>query len=139
MTRYLTLTEVLDLQGLVIGQSGGMQGIRDMSALESALAQPEMTFGGQELYPTLEEKAACLGFSLVKNHPFMDGNKRIGHAAMETFLVLNGYEIDASVNEQEADHPAVSGKCHRSFRIHRVGSRPFSKVGPTMRLILRLQ
>ena len=101
MTRYLTLTEVLDLQGLVIGQSGGMQGIRDMSALESALAQPEMTFGGQELYPTLEEKAACLGFSLVKNHPFMDGNKRIGHAAMETFLVLNGYEIDASVNEQE--------------------------------------
>ena len=101
MTRYLTLTEVLDLQGLVIGQSGGMQGIRDMSALESALAQPEMTFGGQELYPTLEEKAACLGFSLVKNHPFMDGNKRIGHAAMETFLVLNGYEINAGIEEQE--------------------------------------
>ncbi len=60
-----------------------------------------MTFGGQELYPTLVEKASALGFSLIRNHPFVDGNKRIGHAAMETFLVLNGYEIKASVDEQE--------------------------------------
>ena len=60
-----------------------------------------MTFGGEDLYPTLVEKAAALGFSLMKNHPFLDGNKRIGHAAMETLLVLNGYEIDAPVDEQE--------------------------------------
>lgn len=76
-------------------------GIRDLGALESALAQPRMTFGGEDLYPTLVEKASALGFSLMKNHPFVDGNKRTGHAAMETFLVLNGYEIDAMVDEQE--------------------------------------
>ena len=69
--------------------------------MESAVAQPLMTFGGQELYPTVAEKAAALGFSLIKNHPFNDGNKRIGHAALETFLILNGYEIGATVDEQE--------------------------------------
>jgi death-on-curing protein len=61
-----------------------------------------MTFGGEDLYPTLLEKAAALSFSLIKNHPFVDGNKRIGHAALETFLLLNGKEIEASVDEQEA-------------------------------------
>jgi death-on-curing protein len=81
-------------------QSGGSVGVRDLGALESALAQPRMTFGG-ELYPTIAEKAAALGFSLIMNHPFVDGNKRAGHAAMETFLVLNGYEIEAAVDEQE--------------------------------------
>ena len=60
-----------------------------------------MTFDGQELYPTLADKASALGYSLVKNHPFVDGNKRAGHAAMETFLVLNGQEIAADVDEQE--------------------------------------
>lgn len=60
-----------------------------------------MTFGGADLYPTISEKAAALAFSLIKNHPFVDGNKRIGHAAMETFLLLNGYEIHAAVSEQE--------------------------------------
>lgn len=60
-----------------------------------------MTFGGQELYPNLAEKAAALGFSLVCNHPFVDGNKRVGHAALETFLVLNGWELAAGVDEQE--------------------------------------
>jgi len=61
-----------------------------------------MTFGGSDLYPTVVEKASALGFSLIMNHPFVDGNKRIGHAAMETFLVLNGYEISAGVEEQVA-------------------------------------
>jgi death-on-curing protein len=97
--RYLTLGEVLELYHRIIRQSGGSQGIRDLGALESALAQPRMTFGNQELYPTVVEKASALGFSLIKNHPFVDGNKRTGHAAMETFLVLNGFEIDASVDE----------------------------------------
>ena len=98
---YLTLGEVLELYHRIIRQSGGSQGIRDLGALESALAQPRMTFGNQELYPTVVEKASALGFSLIKNHPFVDGNKRTGHAAMETFLVLNGFELDASVDEQE--------------------------------------
>lgn len=98
--RYLTLKETLELHRRIIQQSGGSSGIRDLGLLESALAQPLMTFGGEDLYPTLAEKAASLCFSLVKNHPFVDGNKRIGHAVMETFLILNGYEISAIVQEQ---------------------------------------
>ena len=86
---------------MVLAQSGGLPGIRSQDALESALAQPLMSFGGTDLYPSLTEKAAALGFSLVKNHPFFDGNKRIGHAVMEVFLILNGYEIAATVEEQE--------------------------------------
>lgn len=101
MTRHLTLEQVLELHRLALKQSGGMDGVRDLGALESAVAQPQMTFGGEELYPTLTDKAAALGFSLVCNHPFMDGNKRVGHAAMETFLVLNGWELAAAVDEQE--------------------------------------
>jgi death-on-curing protein len=99
--RYLTLGELLELHRRLVEQSGGSAGIRSVEALESALAQPHMTFSGQDLYPTTAEKATTLGFSLIKNHPFVDGNKRTGHAAMEVFLFLNGYEIDASVDEQE--------------------------------------
>ena len=100
--RYLTVGEVLDLYSRVMQQSGGLVGIRDVGALESAVAQPRMTFDGAELYPTLVEKASALGFSLIENHPFLDGNKRTGHAALETLLVLNGYQISASVDEQVA-------------------------------------
>ncbi len=99
--RYLTLNELLRLHRQIIQLSGGSAGIHSVAALESALAQPRMTFSGADLYPTIVEKAAVLGFSLIKDHPFIDGNKRIGHAAMEVFLILNGYEIDASVDEQE--------------------------------------
>ncbi|MBE9128640.1 MULTISPECIES: type II toxin-antitoxin system death-on-curing family toxin [unclassified Coleofasciculus] len=101
MICYLTLVEVLNLHGQIIEQSGGALGVRELGALESALAQPRMTFGGEDLYPMLADKAAALGFSIIMNHPFVDGNKRTGHAAMETFLVLNGLEISASVDEQE--------------------------------------
>ena len=99
--RHLSLSEVIDLHRRLIAESGGASGIRDLGSLESALAQPRMTFG-EDLYPTIVEKAAALGFSLVKNHPFLDGNKRVGHAAMETLLILNGFEIEAGVDEQEA-------------------------------------
>jgi death-on-curing protein len=99
--RYLTLGEVLDLHRRVIEQSGGADGVRDLGGVESAVAQPQMTFGGDELYPTIESKATALCFSLVMNHPFVDGNKRIGHAAMETFLVMNGFEIAANVDDAE--------------------------------------
>ncbi len=79
----------------------GLRGIRDLNALKSALAQPKMTFDGIELYSTVVKKAAAIGFSLIKNHPFIDGNKRVGQAAMEIFLVLNGFEIVASIDDQE--------------------------------------
>ncbi len=99
--RYLTLIEVLVLHERLISASSGLPGVRDFPALESALAQPMATFDGDELYPDLTAKAAALGFFLVANHPFIDGNKRVGHAAMEVLLVLNGYEIEANVDEQE--------------------------------------
>jgi death-on-curing protein len=99
--RYLTLNEVLELHYHILEQSGGAAGIRDEGALESAIAQPRITFDQKELYPTLVDKAASLGYSLIKNHCFVDGNKRIGHAAMEIFLLLNGYEIIAGIGEQE--------------------------------------
>ncbi|HEY3137670.1 MAG TPA: type II toxin-antitoxin system death-on-curing family toxin, partial [Blastocatellia bacterium] len=99
--RYLALDEILELYRRIIEQTGGSSGIRDAGALESAVAQPRMTFGGEDLYPTIIEKASALGFSLINNHPFIDGNKRLGHAAIETFLVLNGFEISATVDAQE--------------------------------------
>lgn len=96
----LTITEVLETYQRVMAQSGGLIGIRDFGALESATAQPYMTFGKNELYPSLAEKAAALGFSLIQNHPFIDGNKRTGHAVMAIFLTMNGYKIEASIDEQ---------------------------------------
>lgn len=101
MIRYLTLGEILAIHHQVTQRSGGSEGVRDLGALESAIAQPRMTFGGEDLYPTIVDKASSLGFSIVMNHPFVDGNKRTGHAAMEIFLVLNALEINASTDEQE--------------------------------------
>ena len=99
--RYLTVEEVLELHARLLEQFGGSEGLRDPGALDSAVEQPRMTFRGEDLYPTVAEKAAILSFSLARNHPFVDGNKRTAHAAMEVFLVLNSYEIEASVDEQE--------------------------------------
>jgi death-on-curing protein len=99
--RFLTVAEVRDLHDALLQQSGGAAGVLDSNALDSAVAQPQMTFGGHDLYPTIEEKTSALAFSLIMNHPFVDGNKRVGHAALETFLVLNGFELDAPVDEHE--------------------------------------
>lgn len=99
--RYLTLGEIVFLHRSILETSGGLAGLRDLGALESALAQPRASFGGEDLHATVIEKAAALSFSIVRNHPFLDGNKRVGHAAMETFLVLNGFEIEAGIDDQE--------------------------------------
>jgi death on curing protein len=99
--RYLTLGEVVGLHRAILESSGGAAGIRDLGALESALAQPRASFDGVDLHPSLHAKAAAMGFSLALNHPFLDGNKRVAHAAMEAFLMLNGFEIVAAVDEQE--------------------------------------
>ncbi|MFI3118766.1 MAG: type II toxin-antitoxin system death-on-curing family toxin [Methylococcaceae bacterium] len=106
--QLLTLEQVLKLHKRVIEQSGGAIGVRNQEGLESALAQPRMSYADQELYPTLIEKVAALGFSLINNHPFVDGNKRIGHAALEVTLLMNGYEIQADVDSQEAVILAVA-------------------------------
>lgn len=100
--RYLTLAEVLELHRRIIEQTGCGGGIRELRNVESTIAQPQMTFDGKELYQTLEEKAVALCFSIVINHPFIDGNKRVGHAAMETFLMMNGFELVATIDDSEA-------------------------------------
>jgi len=101
VTRFLSLREILTLHERIAAGSGGGIGVRDLGLLESAIAQPRQSFDGQDLYPSIIDKAVALGFSLISNHPFVDGNKRVGHAALEVFLVLNGYELEASVDEQE--------------------------------------
>lgn len=99
--KFINIFQALELHRQLLDEFGGIAGVRDFGALESALAQPEMTFGGEDLYPTLIEKASALAYSLCKNHPFIDGNKRVAHGAMEIFLVLNGFEIKATIDEQE--------------------------------------
>ena len=71
--RYLTLNEVLALHGRIVQLSGGADGIRDIGGLESAIAQPRMTFGGEDLHPTVVEKTIARGYSIIMNHPFVDG------------------------------------------------------------------
>jgi death-on-curing protein len=100
--RYLTPEEVLALHDRSLALFGGRAGIRDAGLFQSAVAQPTMTFGGGELYPTIEVKAAALGFSLIKNHAFIDGNKRVGFASVDVFLRVNRYRIVATTDDAEA-------------------------------------
>lgn len=97
--KHLTKRQVLLLHEQLLEEFGGTAGIRDEGLLESALASPFQTFGGQNLYPSVQAKAAQLGFGLVCNHPFVDGNKRIGAHVMLVFLSLNGIEL--SYTQQE--------------------------------------
>jgi len=99
--RHLTIAEVVDLHRRVIALSGGSYGLRDPAALESAIGQPLQTHLGKDLYPRVIDKAAALAFFLCRNHAFVDGNKRVAHAALEVTLVLNGLDLTASVDEQE--------------------------------------
>ena len=99
--RYLTLQETMELHRRVIARTGGTFGVHNLGALLSAVAQPRMTFEEQELYPSLVDKVSALGYSLTMNHPFIEANERTGPAAMETMLILNGFELDANVTEQE--------------------------------------
>ena len=93
--------KVLLLHQLMAEATGGDVGVRDEALLESAIENIFATFDGVELYPSKEEKAARLGFSLISNHAFVDGNKRIGMYLMLSFLELNGIRIDAT-NEEVA-------------------------------------
>lgn len=99
--RYLSLGEVVALHRALVGVSGGAEGLRDFGALESSLAQPKATFDGSGLYPAVVDKAGALAYGLAMNHPFVDGNKRIAHAAMAVFLELSGFALSATVDEQE--------------------------------------
>jgi death-on-curing protein len=98
--RYLTITELLALYRRLMQRSGGAPGLRSLGALQTALAQPRMTFDGEELYPTIAEKTSALGFTLLRKSPFAEGNERAAHAAMALFLALNGYALAGDAHEQ---------------------------------------
>ncbi len=92
--RFISIDEVLELHEDQISSFGGTSGVRDEGLLESALAQPQATFGGQLLHPTISEQAAAYLYHLAMNHPFIDGNKRTAFAVADTFLRLNGWTLN---------------------------------------------
>jgi death-on-curing protein len=91
--RILSKQQILLLHSALVAESGGSDGLRDEGLLDSAVSMPFQTFSGQDLYPTVLEKAAHLGFGLIRNHPFIDGNKRIGTHAMLVFLDINNISL----------------------------------------------
>lgn len=93
---YLTMEEVYAIHQTMILVGGGRGDIHDFTLLHSAVERPKATFGGRDLYPTIWEKAAALLHSLVKNHPFDDGNKRTAYYSTNRFLFMNGYKLKAS-------------------------------------------
>ena len=95
----LTKKQLLRLHSQLIAETGGVDGLRDEGMLESAMNAPFQSFAGEEVYLSLQQKAARLCFGLVKNHPFIDGNKRTGTHAMLVFLALNGIELDYTQEE----------------------------------------
>lgn len=93
---YLNKKQIIKIQRQIIREFGGISGIRDESILDSALANPLQTFAGQDLYYGISEKIVRLGYSIIKNHPFLDGNKRTGLHSMLILFHLNGFNIKIS-------------------------------------------
>lgn len=98
---HLTAEQVLFLHDRLVEETGGLHGVRDLGGLESALARPQAAFGGTEFYPDLMTKAAVLMDGLIRNHPFIDGNKRTGIVTAALFLQVNGYRLTATNAELE--------------------------------------
>lgn len=92
----LTKEQVVSIHSSLIKASGGTDGVRDEGLLESALESPFQTFNGHDIYPSIIQKAARIGYSLVSNHSFIDGNKRIGIHIMLVFLAINGIDISCT-------------------------------------------
>jgi len=96
----IRLEFVINIHEILIEKFGGIHGIRDKKALESAISRPFMTFDQQDLYPSPIEKAAALLESVISNHPFIDGNKRIGYVLMRYFLLENNLDVKATQTEK---------------------------------------
>ena len=105
---YLTSAQVLFIHARLIAETGGAAGLRDLGLLEAAVARPQATFDGADLYPDRWAKAAALMASLVQSHPFVDGNKRVGVTAAGIFLQRNGLRLTATNDEVEAFALAVA-------------------------------
>jgi len=107
---YLTPEQVLFIHHRIIEETGGSHGIRDISLLQSAVARPESSFDGKDLYTDLVTKAASLMHSIIKNHPFVDGNKRTAITSALIFLLRNGLRVTASNRELELFTLSVASK-----------------------------
>jgi death on curing protein len=122
--QFLTLDDVLESHAEQIAAYGGGDGIRDVGLLESALAQPEATFEGQYLHADIFEMAAAYLFHLVKNHPFVDGNKRVSLEAALVFLEINGHPVETTDDAlvdlvlQTAQGQASKQQIAEFFRTH---------------------
>jgi len=114
---YLPATAILFLHDELIRQFGGIRAVRDERALLAAAARPRATFGGQDLYPGVFEKAAALLESLCQNHPFVDGNKRVAYAATGLFLQQNGWLLEAEADDAVAFMLEVASGRHRKDEI----------------------
>jgi death on curing protein len=101
VTEYLSIAQVLHLHVLQTTRFGGSRRLRDRGALEAAVARPQATFGGEDLYEDVAAKTAALAHSVIQNHPFLDGNKRVGAMALELFLLVNGHALRASDDDLE--------------------------------------
>src|SRR3989338_8543490 len=117
MTNYsaLSIERVCFLHDIIVSEAGGKEGIRDFTLLHSALERCKATFGGEDLYPTIFDKAAALLHSLVMNHAFLDANKRTAYQTMKRFLFTNNYRITASQHEIvqfciSIDNDGIKGK-----------------------------
>ena len=132
--KWLTVKTVLEVHDRSIKESGGDPGVRDQGLLESAVAQPRAGFGGKDLYPEIADKAAALAFSLVRNHPFVDGNKRTGYAAMMMFLSRNDHTIIAPIDERESIFVSLAaGELDRERFVAWVRARTVRKSGAKSR------
>ncbi len=100
--RYLTAEHVLFIHKRILDETGGIRGVRDVQALQSAIHRPRATFGGEDLYPDIFAKTAALMESLIKNHPFLDGNKRVGLTAGAVMLKMNGFRLDTPESAVES-------------------------------------
>jgi death-on-curing protein len=109
---YLTVEQVLFLHARLIEETGGSHGVRDLGLLQSAAARPQATFDAEDLYPSLPAKAAALMESIVRGHPFVDGNKRTGIAAAALFLWRNGCRLTAGNDELESFAVEVADGSH---------------------------
>ena len=108
MTLYLSVEQLLHLHRMQLRAFGGSPGLRDRGGLEAAAARPQMTFDGEDLYPDLAAKTSALMHSLVMNHSFVDGNKRVGAMAAELLLIINGHQLAASDDDLVALTLAVA-------------------------------
>jgi death-on-curing protein len=98
--KRISVSQIVEIHRRLVNQTGGMEGVRDMILLDSAVMSPFQTFEGADLYPDLHAKAAQMGYQLINNHPFFDGNKRTGIHIMFLFLLINGEKIAAADKEK---------------------------------------